>query len=162
MPERPPYRPTIELGKPKTPDIEEDNAEELPDSAITPLPKVQMIVEGGNLGKRERAASIPAERRTGYSEPMAEASNTEVKGGDKAGAMEKIFALEKIKLEKLLATGEFLAEDLAADIREDLADAEVQFYATGPEDISERSSLERNIAVAKYKLSLLENKGDKK
>ena len=172
MPEKPPYRPTIELGKtPQSADerkITED-IEELPDSAIEQLPDAEEedTSDAPTVIVPREALKIAAEQRTGLAEEVARQSHlatepesravldTEVKGGDPAKALDKIFEFEKKKIETLLATGEYAFEDFIADIEEDLEQKQLELTVVLPEEQAERDGLEKDIAIAKRKLEFL-------
>lgn len=111
------------------------------------------------LRQQREKAEIAAENRSGLREEVATSQEVEVRGGETKDALDKIFLLEKKKLEVLLATGEYAAEDFATDLREELADAEFQLRMISSDDDTgpaERADLHRVIEIAKFKLSVIE------
>lgn len=109
------------------------------------------------LRQQREKAEVAAENRSGLREEIAASQDVAVRGGETKEALEKIFAFEKTKLEKLLEA--YPGEDFASDIREELSDAELQLRMISEDDESgpaERADLNRVIEVAKYKLSVID------
>lgn len=186
MPEKPPSRPErpkIVLGGSKK--IEED-LEELPDSSITPLTRMRMIVQGGNRRTPDAPLRVAAESRSDLAGelPQDEAEKRQAEAAEAQAVIESMARrseadeardeaekareenerareLIRKKIDAYLASGATV-EDLIQDAQDEIEGADLELDAVGVDDARIEAEQKAKMEKAETELAEATTEQDKK